>query len=162
MANQPNIEIGPADTPRPVPEPEPPRRWRPRPGVVTRPEDRPVGGPFGTPAPDAGWALKIIRVNADRIPGLDEELEAVLNALMVARASLHGRAPVPEDLEVALILCGIGEGLPEWLSERRRRWLEAAAEEIPKGRTAVSEVDPHLLAEKPDRVRWVVGRHGGE
>lgn len=160
MANQPNIELQPSDLPRPVPAPDPPRRWTPRtrPGVITGPAQRPTGGPFGTPAPDAGWALRLIRAKAAEIPGLDDELEAVLAALMVARASIYGRAPVPEDLEAAKLLCGIGDGLPEWLEERRRRWLEAASEERPKGRTAVADVDPELLGEKPERIRRVLER----
>ena len=58
-----------------------------------------------------GWALKLVR-SAD-LPERTEGLEAVLAALMAARASFFGRAPVPEDLVVAKILAGYGEGLPD-------------------------------------------------
>lgn len=151
MGQQPNVEISRADLPREVPEPDPPRRWRPtRPGMITSPQQMPWGGVFGTPGPDAGFALRIIAESelADRSDGL----EAVLAALMTARASLLGRAPVPEDLAVALVVAGYGENLPAGLAERRERWVEATAHERSPGRSAVADVDPDLLRHKPDQV----------
>jgi hypothetical protein len=97
MGQQPNIELDPADLPRPVPEPAPPGRNRPaRPGVITAPGDVPRGAAFGTPGPDTGWAKRILR-DAD-LPERSVLLEAVLATLMAARASHFGRAPVPHDL----------------------------------------------------------------
>lgn len=158
MAQQPNIELDPSDLPRSVPQPAPPRRWQPsmRPGMITAPDQVPRGGSYGTPGPDMGWAYVLIRRVHD---DLSEELEAVLAALVVARASRFGRAPIPQDLEVAEVLCGLGDDLPEWLSQRRERWVEAAAHEPSrgaKGRTAVSEIDHDLLDEPPERVRWAL------
>jgi hypothetical protein len=152
MGQQPNVEIDRSDLPRPTPEPDAPRRWRPtRPGVITSPDQMRWGGAFGTPGPDTGWALKIVGAAdlADRSTGL----ELVLAALMAARASLLGRAPIPEDLEVAKILAGIGERLPPELSERRARWIEATVHEPSPGRMAVSEIDLDLLVLKPDQMR---------
>lgn len=153
MAQQPNIEVRPADRPRPVPEPGAAAGWRPgmRPGVIQAPGDVPRGGSFGTPGPDAGWALKLVR-RAD-LPDRSEELEQVLAALAGARAAHFGRAPVPVDVEVAKLLAGIGEGLPEELAARRGRWIEATAHERSKGRGAVAEVDLELLVSPPEIVR---------
>jgi len=152
MGQQPNVEIDPSDLPRPTAEPDPPNRWRPtRPGVIVAPQQMPWGGAFGTPGPDAGYALKLVR-SAD-LPDRTAGLESVLAAIMAARASMFGRAPVPEDLEVAKILAGFGEGLPADFLERRGRWVEATAHEPSPGRLAVSEVDLELLRLKPDQIR---------
>ena len=152
MGQQPNVEIDPSDLPRPIAEPDPPKRWRPtRPGVIVAPQQMPWGGAFGTPGPDAGYALKLVR-SAD-LPDRTAGLESVLAAIMAARASLFGRAPVPEDLEVAKILVGFGEGLPADFLERRGRWVEATAHEPSPGRMAVSEIDLELLRLKPGQIR---------
>lgn len=114
----------------------------------------PSGGAFGTPGPDTGWALRIIRTLD---PQVDPDLEAVLAALMAARASVNGRAPIPQDLEVAKLLCGMSEAAPASLIERRRRWLGAVPHERSKGRMAVSEVDRGLLATDPEAIRASLG-----
>ena len=152
MGQQPNIDINSSDLPRPTPEPGPARRWRPtRPGVIVSPDQMPRGGAFGTPGPDMGWALKLVR--AADLPDRSDGLESVLAALMAARASHFGRAPVPEDLEIARILAGFGEGLPAEFVERRGRWVEATAHEPSPGRTAVAEIDVDLLELKPDQLK---------
>lgn len=154
MGQQPNIELEPSDRPREVPEPAPPRLGRDtRPGVITAPDQVPTGASFGRPGPDTGWAYRIIR--AADLPDRSPDLEAVLAAIMGARASSSGRAPVPEDLEVARLLLGLDLGRPE-LDERRGRWLEATAHEKVKGTTALSEIDPGLLRETPQRIRSVL------
>lgn len=155
MAQQPNIELDPSDLPREGLDTAPPRRWSPntKPGVITAPTEVPRGRGFGTPGPDTGWALKIIR----HIEGaIDPDLEAVFASLMSARASMFGRAPIPEDLEVAKLLCGIGEGLPLELAARRKRWLAEVPHERAKGRAAVADVDSDLLGQKPAEVRRVL------
>ena len=156
MGQEPNIESSPADLPRPEPHPDPARRWRPtRPGVITSPAEKPEGPLFGHPGPDAGWAYRVIR--AEGLPEDSPELEAVAAELMIARASHFGRAPVSEDLEVVKILLGFDGGSTD-LAERRKRWLEAAAHEKPPGATALAEVDPDLLIEPPERVRYILTR----
>ncbi len=114
----------------------------------------PSGDGFGTPGPDAGFAKTLIG-RAD-IADTTPELEAVLSALMIARASAFGRAPTREDLEVAKVLCGVGVDVPDWVHERREHWVHAIAHDKPKGRTAVSEVDRELLKEGPDRARSIL------
>jgi hypothetical protein len=160
MAQQPNIELHPSDRPRALPRPDAARRWSPssRPGTITAPDQVPRGEGFGTPGPDTGWALTLIdRANMpDRTAGIDR----VLAALMGARAASFGRAPTLEDLEVAKILCGIGDGLPDSLAERRRRWVEATAHEKPPGRSALAEVGAEVLRFQPAAVRLRVSKPG--
>jgi hypothetical protein len=152
MGQQPNIEIDPSDLPRPTAEPGPSRRWRPtRPGVIVAPEQMPWGGAFGTPGPDSGFALKLVR-SAD-LTERTEGLEGVLAALMAARASLFGRAPVLEDLEVAKLLAGLGADLPAEVVARGRRWVEATSHEKSPGRRAVFETEVDLLKLKPGELR---------
>jgi hypothetical protein len=152
VAQQPNIELDPSDLPRHVLDTAPARRWSgaDKPGVITAPGQVPSGAAFGTPGPDTGWALRIIRHAGGDIDGT---LTHVYAALMGARAASFGRAPIIEDLDVAKILCGIGEGLPLELSARRRRWQHAVSHDRPKGRTAVAEADPEHLRMKPDALR---------
>lgn len=157
MAQQPNIELAQGDRPRSVPTPDASRRWTPgmRPGVINSPADRPEGDGFGAPGPDAGWAIKLIR-NAD----LDQRAaksESLLSAIMTARAAQFGRAPIPEDLEAAIILCGFDQGAHPSNEERGLRWQLATSHEKPKGKMALSEIDSALLMEKPASIRALLG-----
>ncbi|MDP3983994.1 MAG: hypothetical protein Q8Q52_03185 [Acidimicrobiia bacterium] len=152
MGQQPNVELQPADRPRPVPEPGPARRWRPtRPGDITAPEQMRWGGAFGTPGPDTGYAMKLI-AQAD-LPGRSPLLERLVATLMGARASLLGRAPILEDLEVAKEILGLGENPDPGLAEQRVKWMGMAAHEKIPGQVVVAEIDPELLRAKPAGVR---------
>ncbi len=152
MAQQPNIEVDRARAPLPTLEPGPARRSGGRPGEITDPDDVAWGGSFGTPGPDTGWALRLIRrADYDRSHRA-RETETLLAALVAARASRHGRAPVPEDIEIGLILLGLREGLPASLTERRERWLDAATHERPRGATALREIDHGQLDLKPEQL----------
>jgi hypothetical protein len=152
VAQQPNIELDPADLPRRGLDPSPARRWsgKDKPGVITSPGQMPSGGAFGTPGPDTGYALRIIHHIA---PQQDPRTEQVLAALMSARSASFGRAPVREDLDVAKLLCGMGEGLPLQLSARARKWINAVPHEKSKGRTAVAAVTVEQLKMKPNELR---------
>lgn len=143
MGQEPNVEITPDDLPRPVLQPGVPRHWMPPPGTITTPDEKPTGGVFGTPGPDTGWALRII--GRSEIPEDNPRIRNVLAALMSARAAHFGRAPVPADLDVALLLAGLGRQRSESLDERRHRWEEAASHERRPGRTAVAEVGSVLF-----------------
>lgn len=150
MAQQPNIEVDRARAPLPEPEPGPARRRLPRrPGEIDSPDDVTWGGSFGTPGPDTGWALRLIRETEYDRSHRARETEGLLAALVAARASLLGRAPVPEDVELGLILLGLRDGVPAALAERRDRWLDAATHERPRGATALREIDSDQLAMKP-------------
>ena len=160
MGQQPNIEINDADRPRTTLQPPPARRWRPsiKPGIPTSPEEVPSGGRFGQTTPDGGWGWRL--VNAADLPDDDPDLKAVLAALTIARAGALGRAPVGEDLEVALALCGYGYDAPEAVVEGRERWKAAVPHEVRPGQTAVSEADRDLLVRKPGEIRELLAGSG--
>ena len=158
MGQQPNIELTDGDKPRRVLEPPPSRRWKPtKPGLVTSPDQLPSGGNFGRAAPDGGWALKILA--GAKLPSSDRRLKGVLGGLMTARAAALGRAPISEDLEAALALCGYGFDASPDLIERRDRWLTAVSHEVRPGATAVADVDQELIGKKPEQIRWALN-HG--
>jgi len=103
VGQQPNLPITLAELPRASPQPAAPRRWRPdRAGDITSPDQVPWGGAFGTPGPDTGYALKLIRDRGlDAEPGMGDDLVAALLAIISARTSALGRAPVPMDVDIA-------------------------------------------------------------
>lgn len=155
MAQQPNVEITEETRPRQVLEPGPANKWRStKPGVADGPSDVPRGGSFGSAGPDAGWGLKLIK-NAP-MPGDDPRLRSVVTGLALARAAGLGRAPVAEDIEVALVLCGYGDDTSPQVVERRERWLAASSHDKRPGQTAVAEVDPDLIINKPEQVRYAL------
>ena len=119
--------------------------------MITAPDQVTPGGLFGRPGPDTGWAFRIVRQ-----AGLAEEEmrgEAVLVTLMAARASLFGRAPVPEDLDVARILMGYEEGSSQQMVERGRRWIKHSHHEAVPGAAAAEQIGLDLLAMSPDDLR---------
>lgn len=151
MGQQPNIER--ADPPRRQLEPGPAVKWRSdKPGIPEGPGDVPKGGTFGMVGPDPGWATKLVR--SAELPDDDPALEAVVIALVMARAAALGRAAVPEDIEAALMVCGYYDDAPPEILERRRRWLAAVPHDARPGQTAVAGVDRVLLTDKPERIRW--------
>ncbi len=151
MAQQPNVEITDAERPRPTPQPGPAVKWRAdKPGVPEGPTGIRGGGLYGTTGPDPGWGLRLL--NQATLPDDDEQFREVIAGLMLARAAALGRAPVPEDIEVALTLCGYGFDAPVEVVERRQRWVEAAAHDRRPGATAVAQVDRELLILKPGEV----------
>lgn len=111
MGQQPNIPITLGDLPRATPKPAAPRRWRPhRPGEITSPDDMPWGGLFGTPGPDTGYALRLL--SERELPGGSEhrdDVTAAILAIVSARGSALGRAPVGPDIDVAIDLLGLDD-----------------------------------------------------
>lgn len=156
MAQQPNVELTSGELPRPTPQPGPARQARHKPGLPQGPNDVPRGGPFGTTGPDPGWALRLL--SGAKLPDEDPRLRRVVNGLMLARSAVLGRAPVPEDIEVALVLLGYFEGAPDSVLERRRRWLEAVPHETRPGETAVAEIDRSILVNKPAEIEYLLKR----
>jgi len=155
MGQQPNPEITDSERPRTTLDTPPAHRWRPtKPGVIISPDQVPKGGRFGAPGPDAGWALHLISLS--ELPDDDPNLRGVLAGLMVARAAAMGRAPIKEDLEVALVLCGYGFEAPPELVAKRERWMAAVPHEERPGATAVAEMDRILMLNKPEQVRWAL------
>lgn len=156
MAQQPNVEITTAEAPRTQLEPGPAVKWRStKPGMPDGPGEIAGGGYYGTTGPDPGWALRLL--SQVELPDDDPHLREVVTGLTLARAASLGRAPVPEDIEVALALCGFGFDAPAEVIERREHWVDAAAHDTRPGATAVAEVDKRLLVQKPDPVRLTLG-----
>ena len=153
MAQQPNVELTDAEKPRSVLEPGPANKWRAnKPGIADGPSDVPRGGMFGSAGPDAGWGLRMLDLVT--LPEDDLDLKQVVTGLVLSRAARLGRAPIPEDIEVALVLCGYGDDATPEVIERRKRWLAAAPHDMRPGQTAVSEVDPDLIVNKPEQIRY--------
>jgi hypothetical protein len=92
------------------------------------------------------------------LPDDDPNLRGVLAGLMTARAAALGRAPIKEDLEVALVLCGYGFEAPPEAVATRERWKAAVSHEARPGQTAVAETDNELIVNKPEQVRWALTR----
>ncbi len=155
MPRQPNIDPPVQDLPRRVLTPAAPARWSPdRPGMITAPHQVSPGGLFGRPGPDAGWALRIIRQAG--LAAEELEAEPVLATLMSARASIFGRAPVPEDLEVARILMGYDRESSAPVAARRRRWLKESRHEVVPGAAAVEEIGAECLSLTPGALQPVI------
>jgi len=153
MAQQPNVEITETARPRQNLEPAPASKWRAaKPGIPSGPADVPQGGGFGHAGPDPGWALRLVA--AADLPTDDPRLESVVTGLVLARASASGRAPVPEDIDVALFLCGCGEDAEPELIERRERWLAAVPHEKRPGEAAVADVDREMIVNKVSQIRY--------
>jgi len=108
MAQQPNIELRDSDLPRPEAGPNPERRWTPdRPGDVAG-TGVPWGGAFGTPGPDAGYAIKLA-AGRDLILAENEhraDANLAVAAVAAARASLASRGPTKIDLDAAIVILG--------------------------------------------------------
>lgn len=108
MAQQPNIELRDSDLPRPEAGPNPERRWTPdRPGDVAG-TGVPWGGAFGTPGPDAGYAIKLA-AGRDLILAEHErraDANLAVAAVAAARASLASRGPTKIDVDAAIVILG--------------------------------------------------------
>jgi len=159
VGQQPNIEIGLENLPRPTSDTAPPQRWKPdRPGDLAGPIDVPWGGMYGRPGPDTGYALKLL---AGRDLGIDDpallaDASGAVAAVAAARASHFGRAPTAEDIDVALLAFGFSpEGLPEALVAGIRRdrtgWFAGLAHSPAKVGELVSAIPLESLAQSlPD------------
>lgn len=157
MAQQPNVEITAAEKPRTKLAPGPAVKWRAtKPGMPEGPNEVSGGGYYGTTGPDPGWGLRLL--NQVELPDDDVHFREVVAGLMLARAAALGRAPVAQDIEVALALCGYGYDSPAEVHERRERWIDAAAHDSRPGATAVAEVDKDLLTRRPEQIAYAL-RH---
>jgi hypothetical protein len=90
---------------------------------------QPSGPALGNPGPDQGYVLTLAGRLRDELvlrPG-EHAADAITGASAVAlrRASLHGRAPMVEDLRIAFTLFGfLGEAPDELVAFRRPRFAE--------------------------------------
>lgn len=111
MGQQPNVPVSIEDLPRHTTHPPAPARWSPnRPGDLHGPTALPSGGRFGTPGPDAGYAIRLVKRRT--LPGgarHARDVVALVAAVVTARAAAFGRAPVPADVDAALALLALDD-----------------------------------------------------
>lgn len=110
-----------------------PHRWR-----ADRPGDladgvQPRGPLFGSPGPNVGYAVLLVRRRASELVlgphERREDAEAVVAALAMKRAASLGRAPVVEDVECAAIALGyLGAPAPGFVAWRERAVTGASHE----------------------------------
>jgi hypothetical protein len=155
VGQQPNIELEMGDLPRRTDQPGAPRRWSPqRVGELGSPAEVPVGGRFGNPGPDAGYALTLL---ADREIATTEgehrrDAVAAVAAVMKARAAAFGRAPVIGDAEVAELILGYAGPDRPGLAERRSDAIAGLAHHAAKSRPLMAAVDRSALIASPEEV----------
>jgi hypothetical protein len=161
MGQQPNIELEISDLPRPTAAPGPARRWAPRrPGELGSPGEVPWGGAYGTAGPDTGYALTLaVGRTLELAPGEHRHnVDAAVAALAGARASHLGRAPTPQDVDVAVLLlgldpAGIDDELVAWLASQRHRRLANLGHDAARRRALVAATPIEVLEAGPDEIR---------
>ncbi len=135
-----------------------PAGWRAvRPGDQ-RGAGQPHGRHFGVPGPDQGYGLLLAhRLFADRVvlaagETVADALEGAA-AVAGARAALFGRAPVGQDVELALTLFGFLGDAPDDLVAWRTTLFQGAAHHYDERRALVSHVPESTLRLVPGEVR---------
>ncbi|NNC91610.1 MAG: hypothetical protein HKN80_03865 [Acidimicrobiia bacterium] len=155
MGQEPKIEIPLEDLPRATSGPAPARRWKAaRPGDLHAPADVPWGGPFGTPGPDTGYALKLAsEASFDLEAGESRaNVQSVLLLIMSARASRFGKAPSSDDLAWSLMVLGLDrqEEIPQAvmsrLTESRQYWAPRVANSNAAARRLSARLTAELFA----------------
>lgn len=153
MAQQPNIELRDSDLPRPEAGPNPERRWTPdRPGDLSG-TGVPWGGAFGTPGPDAGYALKLAAgrdlVLADHEHRADAN--AAVAAVAAARASLAARGPTRVDIDAAIVI--LGYDVESDLGSARAAAIAGAAHHPQRIRRLVAGIPMDVVEDTADVLR---------
>lgn len=149
------------DLPRPVLHPDPARRWKPeRPGEITGPAEAKWGGAYGTPGPDTGYVLRLIKHRHPSLPAGEDRHDVVtaLAALASARASAFGRAPTMTDVDVAVTLLGLDATTPadvaaDFADARRGPGLANLSHRPDRRRALVDAVPRDLLEAGLDDVK---------
>lgn len=161
MGQQPNIELGISDLPRPKAHPAPARRWRAdRPGDIASPEQMPSGGAFGTIGPDAGYATRLVRGRSlDLRPGesAHNAMDAVAT-LAAARAARAGRGPISQDVDVAVLILGYdATAMPpdqiDAVAAARITLAAGIGHSAGKAAALIDAIEPSLLDALPADVR---------
>jgi hypothetical protein len=160
MAQQPNIELRDSDLPRPEAGPNPERRWTPdRPGD-TAGTGVPWGGAFGTPGPDAGYAIKLAAGReltlADHEHRADADLAVA--AVAAARASLASRGPTKIDVDAAIVI--LGYDTESGFGAVRAAAIAGAAHHPQRIRRLVAGIPMDVIEDSADDLRRRVA--GGE
>ncbi len=160
MAAPDYVPLKPTDDPRSYKSP--PRRageWlADRPAEVVG-KGQPRGERMGSPGPDQGYVLKLVRRFEDKLVVTDDEDsdDVIVGCAGIAlkRASLFGRAPVIHDLSVAFTVWGFLDPSPptELVALRRARFAGAANQHhYPQQRAIVDAVPEATLRRTPGEV----------
>ncbi len=161
MGQQPNIELEISDLPRPKAAPSPARRWKPqRPGEMNTPAEVPWGGAFGTTGPDTGYAMRLVQQrDIPHVEGEDHHsVQIAIVTLAGARASHYGRAPIGQDVDVAMTLLGyMDEGMPPALMEElrvtRRPHIANIGHDAGRERAMMAAVPVDVLVSSLENIR---------
>jgi hypothetical protein len=160
MAQPDYVPLTPADRVRPSERLPPARQWfQDRPAEVGKP-DQPMGGYFGVPGPDQGYAMLLAEQFEDRLELSEgERVEDVIPGcvgIALRRATLFDRAPVKTDLELAFTVWGfLGDAPPE-LVEMRKPLFQGTAKAYLDQRMIASRVTETALRSTPAQVRDVL------
>ncbi|HEX5366734.1 MAG TPA: hypothetical protein VFW63_08755 [Acidimicrobiales bacterium] len=136
-----------------------PEQWRPeRPGDEETADGFDRGPRVGAPGPDQGYVYVLARRFRGRLalaPDEDED-DALAGAVAVAlkRASIFGRAPVQDDLTVALTLWGfLGDAPPDLIAYRQPLFAAVAnPRHYAEQRRIVDLVPDDVLRMSPQQV----------
>lgn len=135
-----------------------PQAWRSnRPGDISDLGNPQISG-FGNQGPDQGYLLKLAEAFENQLHLFEGEhkKDAMEGCgwLALRRASLSGRAPMAEDLEVAFRLFGyLYENPPMELVDFRRDLLQGVAHEPTEFRTQITElVTESTLSSTPEDI----------
>lgn len=134
-----------------------PDAWRPDRPAEFKGNRLREGRGLGTPGPDQGYALKLVRQFEKRLelaPGETAE-DAIAGCVGVGlkRAALFGRAPVVYDLELAFTLFGFLGGAPIELVSFRKPLFQSASHHYWDLRAIVDRVPDETLRLTPVEVR---------
>jgi hypothetical protein len=146
----------------------PPRRsgsWRAeRPGETIG-AAHPTGRALGNPGPDQGYVLALAQdLKAELVLAPGEHVADVVTgacAVALRRASMFGRGPMREDLEMALTLYGfLGEAAPELVALRRKLFAEVHHTTVHyfAGREIADRVDADMLKGRVEQAKRAVER----
>jgi hypothetical protein len=163
MAVDPYVPTRPEDAPRRSVAIPAAAGWR-----AVRPGDLdPAAGPgrkgvlFGTPGPDAGYALTLVERFHDRItvarPETVHDAETVGASVAMRRGGLFGRAPMGLDVEVGLALFGWLGDAPAELVEWRRLAVAGIAHDYPRLNALVETIPEGVIRSTPADIRGRLG-----
>jgi hypothetical protein len=122
--------------------------WRPdRPGDLG--PGQPRGQLLGTPGPNVGYAYTLVERVKNRLRiGPHEHLDdviAVVAEIAAKRAAVSGRAPVINDVELAMALLGYDGSASAPLVEAREQMVHGAGHEYARRRALIDGVPEALL-----------------
>lgn len=126
----------------------PARSWRAdRPGDIA--PGWPEGTLLGSPGPNVGYALKLVHRVADSMVVAAHEPRddavSVTADLAMRRAALRGRAPIPEDVDVAMTLLGYDGSADESFAAWRAGAVSHAGHDYPARREIVDGPPDEVL-----------------